>query len=451
MIILRALCGFVLVLLAVSSHAPGAERHVVVISIDGLPAYLIDDPMASLPVLRGLIARGVVAKAGMRVSNPSVTWPNHTTLMTGVNPETHGVIFNGLPERQGVGKPVKLTYGGSQKELVRVPLLFDVLKTAGKSSAAINWPCTRDSVSIDDNFPDVPDELRYTTSRLKAELEAAGKLANFEHGGGVVRDEVWTEAACRIIRGRKPSLLVLHILNLDGTHHKYGPKSPPGYTAAALTDALVGRVLDAIEDAGLRDSTDVFIVSDHGFARAPKSLRPNVVLRKAGLLQADDRGRVNSAKVHVIPEGGIGMVYLTDPDSATSDRETAKRLFEGLEGVAAMIGPEDFPRYHLPAPVSHQGMADMILACKEGYSVGGSAAGDELVVDQDGSLGVHGYLSTEPLMRAVFIASGPGIKRGLGLDTVDNVDVAPTVARILDVSLPGTSGHALTEIFDSVQ
>jgi Type I phosphodiesterase / nucleotide pyrophosphatase len=91
-------------------------------------------------------------------SNPSVTWPNHTTLMTGVCPEALGVIFNGLPERQGVGKPVKLTYGGSQKELVRVRLLFDVLKTAGKSSAAINRPCTRDSVSIDDSFPDVPDD-----------------------------------------------------------------------------------------------------------------------------------------------------------------------------------------------------------------------------------------------------------------------------------------------------
>lgn len=78
-----------------------ADGHVVVISIDGLPAYLLDDPNASLPVIQSLIASGAVASEGMNVSNPSVTWPNHTTLMTGVHPKRHGVIFNGLPKRRG--------------------------------------------------------------------------------------------------------------------------------------------------------------------------------------------------------------------------------------------------------------------------------------------------------------------------------------------------------------
>src|SRR5687768_1390291 len=96
---MRASLGSALLLLALGTQAVAADRHVVVISIDGLPAYLLDDPRASLPVLRGLIARGAVARAGMGVSNPSVTWPNHTTLMTGVHPEVHGVIFNGLAER----------------------------------------------------------------------------------------------------------------------------------------------------------------------------------------------------------------------------------------------------------------------------------------------------------------------------------------------------------------
>ena len=89
--------------------------------------------------------------------------------------------------------------------MVRVPLLFDTLREAGLASAAINWPCTRGSASIADNFPDVPDQLRYTTPRLKEELEDAGFLQRFERGGGVVRDEVWTEAACRVIRRIAPA------------------------------------------------------------------------------------------------------------------------------------------------------------------------------------------------------------------------------------------------------
>jgi predicted AlkP superfamily pyrophosphatase or phosphodiesterase len=425
--------------------AESAERHVVVITIDGFPSYLLDDPKASLPVIRGLARSGVAAEGGMRVSNPSVTWPNHTTLMTGVHPERHGVLFNGGLERQGKGMPVQVNPFKTQQDLVRIPLLFDILKEAGISSAAINWPCTRNSPSIDDNFPDVPDQLRYTTPRLKEELAAGGLLDRFAGGGGVVRDEIWAEAACQVIRRRKPRLLALHLLNLDSTHHRHGPKSPPGYTAAALADAMVGRILGAVEEAGLRDRTAVFVVADHGFSAVTRSLRPNAVLRREGLLKVEGRG-LASARVHVIPEGGIGMVYLTDPGSAEQDRAAVRRLFLGAEGIAAVLGPEDFGRYHLPRPGDHPGMADLILVARDGYAVSGDATGDVLVVPAEVTTGAHGYLSTEPKMNALFVASGAGIVPGARLEAVENVDVTPTAARLLGVPAPGVSGRVLAEI-----
>jgi len=110
----------------------------------------------------------------MGVSNPSVTWPNHTTMMTGLHPRTHGVLYNGVIERGKVGEPTKTNAAKTQQELVRVPLLFDLLKEAGKSSAAINWPCTRGSKSAADNFPDVPDQLRYTTTPVMEHLAGKG-------------------------------------------------------------------------------------------------------------------------------------------------------------------------------------------------------------------------------------------------------------------------------------
>jgi predicted AlkP superfamily pyrophosphatase or phosphodiesterase len=435
-------------LLAGAQPAAGAaDRHVVVITIDGLPAYLLDDPRASLPVIRGLRASGASAVGGMRVSNPAVTWPNHTTLMTGVHPDRHGVLFNGLPERRGPRMPVHVPPGKDQRELVRVPLLFDVLKEAGLSSAAINWPCTRGSTSLDDNFPDVPDQLRYTTPRLKEELAKAGLLDRFEDGGGPVRDEVWTEAACRAIRVRRPRLLALHLLNLDSTHHAQGPRTPSGYTAAALADAMVGRVLEALNDAGIRDRTAVFVVADHGFAAVKKTLRPNVLLRREGLLAVEGK-RIASARAHVIPEGGIGMVYLTDPDTADRDREAVRRHFREAEGIAAVVEPEDFPRYHLPRPGDHPGMADLILAAKDGYAITGVATGEEFAVPNAATTGAHGYLSTEPKMNAVFVAAGAGIRAGARTEAVENIDVAPTVARLLGVKLDGAQGRALEEILD---
>lgn len=422
------------------------KPRVVVISIDGLPGFYLDDPKADLPNLRALIARGSVAKGGMGVSNPSVTWPNHTTMMTGLHPATHGVLYNGVIERGEVGQPTKTVAAKSQKELVRVPLLFDILKEAGHSSAAINWPCTRDSASIDDNMPDVPGMLENTTPRLKQDLDASGLLEGFAKANAKSHDQVWTEATCRVIRDRKPTLTVLHLLNLDSTHHANGPSTKPGYEAANFADGLVGRVLEAIEAAGLAESTTVFVVSDHGFIAVTSSVRPNVKLRKAGLLEANEKGNVVKARAQVIPEGGVGLVYLTDPSTAKEDAATVRKLFEGTEGIASVVGPEEFDKFHLPNPSEYRPTPDLILACKPGYGMAGTAAGEDDVVKQAKTTGTHGYLSTEPAMNATFIAAGAGVKSGQTVEGVRNVDLAPTVMKILDVPLPRTDGRVLSEI-----
>lgn len=444
----RLVPTLVMLLAGACQAAELVERNVVVISIDGLPASYLDDPRASLPVIRELARAGVVAEGGMRVSNPSVTWPNHTTMMTGVHPDRHGVLFNGALHRDGPGKPVRVEPASGQGDLVRVPLLFDILHQAGRSSAAINWPCTRDSMSIGDNFPDVSNMLDFTTPRLKAALEEAGHLAPFEEGGGVARDIVWTEAARWVIRERGPRLLALHLLNLDSTHHRHGPDTAPGFEAAALADTRIGQVLDALDEAGLRERTAVFVVADHGFAAVTKSIRPNAALRRLGFLQADG-DRIVAAKVQVIPEGGIGMVYLNEPGTADQDGEAVRRLFADVEGVEAILGPDDFARHHLPRPEDNDRMADLILVAADGYAISGSAEGDAEVVPNPGTTGSHGYLATEPKMNAIFVASGAGIKAGADLGTIDNIDLAPTVARLLGVPLEQAAGRVLGEILDT--
>ncbi len=336
----RLLPTVLLLLLAAAPRGAiaAAERNVVMILIDGLPADMLDDPRASLPVIRGLARQGVAARGGMRISDPTLTWPNQTSLVTGSHADRHGVLYNGRLERRGPGQLVEYFTSGTQKELVRIPMLFDVLKEAGQTSAAINWPCTRGSTSIDDNFPDVPGALAYTTPRLKDELTKKGLLGRFEGGNDVVQDEIWTEAACLIIRDRMPRFLALHLNNVDGVHHRYGPGTVPGYTAAALNDANVGRVLRALDEAGVRARTAVFIVADHGFIATPKSLKPNAILRREGLLEAKG-GRVVSGKAMAISTGGTAIVYLTDPSTAARDREAVIRLFRARRGSRRSSSP----------------------------------------------------------------------------------------------------------------
>jgi predicted AlkP superfamily pyrophosphatase or phosphodiesterase len=440
---LRFLALAALALATAGRASADPDRHVVVISLDGFPAWYLDDPEVSLPVIRGLRDAGASTTEGMTVSNPSVTWPNHTTLMSGVRPEKHGVLFNGLPKREP-GAPTVVTPERTQAELVHVPLLFDLIKPKGLTSAAINWPCTSGSESLGDNWPDVPRALTHTTPRLVAEMEKAGQVERFGRGGGGGRDEVWAEVAADVIRARKPNLVALHLLELDSTHHQHGPNTPQGRAVAGKLDALVGKVVQAVDDAGIRDRTTIFVVADHGFLANSKTLRPNALLRKEGLLTMEGE-KVSKARAFVVPEGGIGMVYLTDPATKDEDRATVRRLFEGAEGVAAVIGPEEFARYGLPKPEDHPGMADLILAAKEGYGVGGAVNGDAFV-QEHAQKGTHGYLSTEPGMKALFVASGAGIKPGSKLPSVENVDVAPTAAHLLGVPLEQADGRVLDEI-----
>ena len=227
------------------------------------------------------------------------------------------------------------------------------------------------------------------------------------------------------------------------------PNRPLATRRSLLNDANVGRVLRALDQAGVRDRTTVFIVADHGFIAVPRSLRPNAVLRREGLLKVND-GKIVAGKVLAFPSGGCSIIFLTDPSTAAQDRRAVLRLFGQAEGIAGILGPRDYPRFHLPSPMDNRSMGDLVLAAKEGYSFELEPSGDDFVVpNSNPTAGTHGFLSTEPKMNAIFVASGAGIKVGQRVKSVANVDVAPTMAHILGVTLKNASGRVLTECFAS--
>ena len=431
--------------------AASTNHHVILITIDGLGAFYLSDPQAPIPTLRRLAAEGASAEA-LRISNPSVTWPNHTTLVTGVYPDKHSVLFNGVLIRPGPGESVKIDGERDKSDLVAVPTLYDHLHGAGYRTADINWPCTRGAKSLDDSFPDVPDQIRYMTSRLRAQLIGLGILddaetASFRAKSAASRDQIWTQAAVHVLQTRRPNFMMFHLLITDTIQHLHGPQSPAAYAAMALADAHVADVLRAVEMAGIRERTTIIITSDHGFAKITKLVSPNVLLRKAGLQRPSPRMRAQA-----ISEGGTALVYLTAPETRVEDRTKVIELLRGHEGIAEILTPEKFPALHLPDPAKNPQMADLILVPKEGYAFSNESFEDQSITELKTPAGSHGYLSTNPKMNGVFVAWGRGIKPGAKLGMVDNVDVAPTIAELLGQKLPGADGKILREILtDSTQ
>ena len=439
----------------VLAQADATDRHVVLISIDGFAGYLVDDPKVPLPNIRRLAEEGCIVEGGMTVSDPSVTWPNHTTLVTGLKPGRHGVLANGVLVRGGVGVPVKIDSNRDQIDLVRVPTIADVAHAAGLRTAEVNWPCTRNSKSFDDQFPDVPNSLDYTTPRLRTELIEKGFLrdesqTSFRSVSVVGLDYVWTEAACHLIRQRKPHLTLVHLLNNDATHHRRGAQTQDGYTANAYADMCVGRILDAIDDAGIRETTTIILVADHGFTLTPKAIRPNVVLRKAGLLTLDG-GELTEAQVHVVPEGGVGYVYCTNPATASQRAAFVQKLLLGQEDVADFLLPDRFNEVGFPHPRENNQVPDAIVVAKDGYGVSGNMTGETLVTtyqEARTALGSHGFLAKSPKMKAMCILSGVGIRSGVKLQGVNNTAVAPTIAKLLGLKYGYAEGKPLSEAFD---
>jgi predicted AlkP superfamily pyrophosphatase or phosphodiesterase len=442
-VIVLALC---VPILSAPQTQPGAasSNHIVIISLDGFGGWALDDPYLAVPALRRLAERGVVAK-GMRPVNPTVTWPNHTSIVTGVTPAKHGVLFNGSLMRQP-GVAPRIEPWRDKKEMVRARTLYDAAHERGLTTAQVDWVAILNAPTITWEFAERPDPK----SQIARELVQTGAiseedLAAFSSKNILYRDHIWTSAAAHILRQHRPNLLLFHLLNLDSTQHRYGPRTPAAMTAMAHNDSQVARIVQTLEETGLMSRTTVFVVSDHGFKTVKRQIRPNAAFRNAGLLTVVE-GKVSKTEAYSVPEGGTAMVYVTVPDPSGALLKRVRQALEGLEGVDKVIEPAEFARLGLPRPEDNDQMAALFLTAKEGYAFTADPA-DPAVVDAPAtSLGAHGYISTDPDLRALFIASGRGIKRGMTLDVVDNLDVAPTAARLLGLALKNVDGRVLTEI-----
>jgi predicted AlkP superfamily pyrophosphatase or phosphodiesterase len=424
-----------------------SANHVVVISLDGFGGWALDDPYLPVPTLRRLAAAGAVAK-GMRPVDPTVTWANHTSMVTGVPPARHGVIYNGLLIREPGAAP-RVEPWRDKGELVHARTLYDAAHERGMTTAQVDWVAIQNAPTITWEFPERPDPKgAIAQEAVKTGILSPGDLESFHSKNILWRDHIWTEAAAHILRQHRPNLLLFHLLNLDSTQHRYGPRTPAAMDAMAHLDSQVGTIVSTLEKTGLLARTTMFVVSDHGFKAVKRQIRPNVAFAKAGLITVEG-GKVSGARVYSVPEGGTALVYVTVPDSSGALLKQAGEALNGLEGIASVIEAPEFAKYGLPQPTATGQMGALLLAAKDGYAFTGDV-GEQPVVDAPpASLGSHGYLASDPDLQALFIASGRGIKRGVQLDSVSNLDLTPTIARLLNLQMPDVQGRVLTEILSA--
>ena len=433
----------------------------IVVSIDGLAAFYWRDSHVRIPTLRALAARGVLAD-GMETVFPSTTWPTHVSLMTGVSPARHGVVGNSILNRTTrtredlTGDPV---YDAA--EIVKAPTLHGRAADAGRVTAAIDWPATRNDASFRFNLPFFKDQKVFERHTARAVWEELGELGLPRDRQGdwaqlprrFLKDHMVGEVAAHVARRYAPDLMLVHFLCTDSHQHLYGPRSPEAYWAIEYVDGLLGKLLDALPAGALDDDTAVFVVSDHGFMPVRHEVRINVALRKLGVLRAAPDGggggtllgfpfdKSLDGDACFVMNHGAGYVYGLGNGRERTLAALAETL-RGVEGVETVWTPSDYGALGVPTPVMNPLAGDLLLEARPGYYFVDEARGDDVIAPPH-YLGTHGYRGSHPDNHAFFLAAGAGIARGRMLTTITSRQVAPTVAAVLGLALPGTEGECL--------
>jgi len=422
------------------SKAVVGRPIVILITIDGFPARALDDPSLPMPMLRELAKNGAVS-AGMIPINPTVTWPNHTTLITGVDASRHHVVANGLlvfPEDNGA---VQVKPDADKSVLVHARTLYDVAAEHGLSTGQVDWVAVSGAKNIRWQFAEKPTmDSSIVKDLIDDKLLTQDEVEHFGSTSPAWRDQIRTDAAIDILERHTPDLLLVHLLETDTLQHLYGPLTPAAYAAYANADHCLARIVAAVRDSGLRDRVTYIVASDHGFSTYRHLVRPRVYLRQHD--PASD-SNPSSRTVWVKSEGGHADVFVQGADKAQASAKLAL-AFAAMPGVEHVYSNEEAHRLGMPASGTTSQAPDLWLTASPGYAF---EDGDTGEIERDVPVsGQHGYPNTNPEMFALFVASGPRIKPGVSLPGFLNLQVAPTIARILGLPLPEAQGAPLLQI-----
>jgi len=346
-------------------------------------------------------------------------------------PAEHG-IYSNLSSREAGKNPGDWFWFA---KAIKTPTLWDEANAHRLSSGAVFWPATA-GAPIYWDIPEIwdPQKPLQVDPVYVAKYATPGLLfeALLEIGppkAGQELDVTRARLATFILKKYKPDLLLVHLCDLDGVEHQFGPNSSQAAATLEKIDGHIGELLAADEAAGLADSTDVFIVSDHGFLPVGAEIQPNVLLVKAGLLTADEKGNLTGGRIATLANGGSFFIYWPqsqDLRSEVSEALKPLRKSGALWGVLDRAALKD---------LGAEPAAQMALEASTGYEFGSGAAGD--VISSGRKItGTHGYLPFRRELESSFIAWGPDIKAGVDLHTIRMTEIAPTILKAMGIDDP---------------
>jgi predicted AlkP superfamily phosphohydrolase/phosphomutase len=422
--------GFLFSLLLAATVRLVAQQaeHVIVITIDGFrPDFYLDSSWHT-PNLRQVLHNGAYAD-GVNSVFPSMTYPSHTAIVTGVWPAKHGVYYNGMFEPNG---PTGKIYWNNSS--IKVPTVWSAAQQKGLKSAALFWPVSADA-PVMYNIPDIGSmgeavrEQYAKPAGFIADLkkEVFNNTDKIEYG----KDHNVAAIAAYVIKKDQPNLMTIHFFSVDHYEHEQGRQGDKVQAAVSDAHSSVGIIINALKDAGIWEKTTLIVTGDHGFVDVKTSVNPNVWLMKAGLI-ADVKK--DDWKAQFFSVSGSTYLYLKDKN----DKETLQQV----KSILAGLSPEEkklfriIDRKQLDKIGGNPEVA-FALSGENGASFGNAMTGEAI---KPGKGGAHGYFPDFREIRTGLVACGAGIKKGGHVSSMNVRDIAPVVAKLLNLSMSPIDG-----------
>lgn len=378
--------------LPVNTPRPTVPDTVVMISIDGLNLNALGQ--GNSPHLDRLAGEGVSAQ-WMSPSYPSVTFPNHYTMVTGLRPDRHGIVHNQIDDAQ-LGR----------FELKDRQALADARWWSDATPLWVHAQRAGLRVAVQ-AYPGSDAPIGGELVALRQSFDPSSSL-----------DQRAQTLLGWLALPQRPHLVLGYFEQVDQAGHYYGPNSPQYAQAVRSVDAAVGQVVEGLRQQGQLDRTNLIVVSDHGMAEVPD-------------------GQVVAVESMVAPHlaraVSVGQSVGFEP---LPGQEVAAR--QALIGAHSRYDCWD--KQSLPAHWqygTHARVPAIICQMHEGWDANTAAI---LAKRKPGTRGSHGYDTQLPSMRTVFIARGPAFRSATQIAPIDNVDVYPLVNHLLGVDVPANDG-----------
>lgn len=423
------------------------KKKVIVVSIDSLIS-------ADIPILKGLPNIGrLMEKASYAVDiecvYPTLTYPCHTTIVTGVYPDRHGISNNEVLDINAG----KADWYWWRKD-VKTSTVIDIAKEAGLSTATVTWPVMCAS-GADYNIGEIwaPSERDDPTPYFDQADSLAVKHI-FERNKKKLRwlctpefDEFAAACASDIIHEFHPDLMLVHFSYVDHQRHKLGVDSPAITGPLAFVDEKIGQIMKAVEEEGLSDQTEYVILGDHGQINCHAVFHLNKVLMEMGYIDIDEENLVSGYRIYSHSCAYSAQIYL---DHGMNEKEAMEILTEIQKKY-----PECIQRIYTKQEVKKKFHTDgsfqfMLEGC-DGVSFGKTVLSDQVVEtaidnsDYRWSNSTHGH---DPRKgdKPPFIISGPSAARDRVLHGGRLVDEAPTIMKLFGIDMKNVDGQVMEDL-----